>query len=194
MLIIHCHGDHVFFQITFILFVLYYVYKNVHSWKEGKLKVGTLSICFDGTFIIFIVCFSWQIKDLLLWLDWRIMWWWEIGFKNKHVFKKTTLLKKNPVVDFTTFPSLNSPIILFVELPPSPHFIKHKRTNCHQALNFPIQLHHNLIHHNSTTNKHTTPNLSRSEEVTINCLFFSFFHIPMYYFFSLIHHQTNSFT
>jgi hypothetical protein len=66
MLIIHCHGDHVFFQTTFILFVLYYVYKNVHSRKEGKLKVGTLSICFDGTFIIFIICFSWQIKDLLL--------------------------------------------------------------------------------------------------------------------------------
>ncbi len=36
---------------------------------EKRGKVGTLSICFDGTFIIFIVHFSWQIKDLWLRLD-----------------------------------------------------------------------------------------------------------------------------
>jgi len=92
-------------------------------------------------------------------------------------------------VDSTTFPSLNSLVILPTELPPSPQFIKHKRTSCCKTLNFPIQLHHNLIHHNPTTNKQTIPNLSRSEKVTINCPIFFFSHSNALFF--LINSSSN---
>ncbi len=66
-------------QKVFVLFDLYYVCMNLHSWfKEGEMR----SLCFEWwvwKLIIFVSWFSWWIKKLWLQLIWEIMWWWEIG-------------------------------------------------------------------------------------------------------------------